>query len=115
LNRQHRKLFTADPRLKDRVARLLRSLLLPRPRRRGRPGIESVTTAIRVLRKLRKQHAGEPWAKIWQRIYPEAIPNYARMNPVDQEHARQVLRERVRWRVRDRKRRARKLRPEKSV
>jgi hypothetical protein len=37
---------------------------------------------------------------------PEAIANYAGMNPVDQEHARQLLRERVRWRLRDRKRRA---------
>jgi hypothetical protein len=45
-----------------------------------------VTTAIRLLGKFRKQHAGEPWANIWQRIYPEAIPNYAGMKPVDQKH-----------------------------
>jgi hypothetical protein len=41
-------------------------------------------------------------------VYPEAIPHYAGMNPVEQEHARQELREGVRWRLRDRKRRAQK-------
>jgi hypothetical protein len=107
LSRQHRALFMADPKLKDRAARLLRSLLPPKPRRRGRPGIDSVTTAIGLLRKFRRQFPGERWAKIWQRVYPEAIPDFAGMNPNEQEHARQVLRERVRWRLRERKRRMR--------
>jgi hypothetical protein len=109
LNRQHGQLFKAEPKLKDRVARLLRSLLLPKPRRRGRPGLDSVTAAIRLLGKFRKQCPGETWAKIWQRVYPEAIPNYAAMNPAEQAHTRQVLRERVRWRLRDRKRRVGKI------
>jgi hypothetical protein len=111
LNRQHAELFTGDPKLRDRIARLLRSLLPPKPRRRGRPGIDSVTKAIGLLGKLRKQYPDERAAKIWQRIYPEAIPNYAGMNPIDQEDARQVLRERVWWRLRDRKRRALTKRP----
>jgi hypothetical protein len=99
----------ADPTLKDRAARLLRSLLPPKPRRRGRPGLDSVTTAIRLLGSFRKQFPGELWAEVWQRIYPEAVPNYVVMNSVEQEHARQVLRERVRWRLRERKRRRRNI------
>jgi hypothetical protein len=106
LNRQHGQLFTSDPKLKDHAARLLRSVLPPRPRRRGRPGIDSVTKAIGLLAKLRKQYPAEPWPKIWQRIHPKAIPNYAGMTPTEQDDASQVLRQRVRWRLRDRKRRA---------
>ena len=87
------------------AARFLRSLLLPKPRRRGRPGLNSVTAAINLLGKVRKRYPGEPWPKIWQWIYPEAIANYAGMNAVEQKHSRQVLRERVRWRLRDRRRR----------
>jgi hypothetical protein len=102
---QHRALFMSDPKLKDRAARLLRSLLPPKPRRRGRPGIGSVTTAIRLLRKFRKQFPVEPWAKIWQRVYVEAIPSYAGMNTTEQKDAKQILRERVRWRMRATRRR----------
>jgi hypothetical protein len=101
LNRQHRSLFMADPKLKDRAARLLRSLLLPK-RKRGRPGIDSVTKAIQLRARFRRQHPGERPEQIWKRVYPEAIPGYAGMNPHDQKHARQVLRERVRWRRRKR-------------
>jgi len=104
LNRQpYRKLFTADAKLRDRVARFLRSLLPPR-RKRGRPGLDSVTTAIRLRGMFRRSHPDEAWAKIWERIYPEAIANYDSMNQVEQMQARQLLRERVRWRLRDRKR-----------
>jgi hypothetical protein len=105
LNRQHGQLFKANPKLKDRAARFLRSLLPPRPRRRGRPGIDSVTKAIQLRAKLRRQYPGERPEQIWRRIYPEAISGYAGMSTVDQKNARQVLRERVRWRLRDRKRR----------
>jgi hypothetical protein len=108
LNRQYRALFMADLKLKDRAARLLRSLLPPKPRQRGRPGIDSVTKAIRLLRKFRRQYPGERWEMTWKRIYPEAIPNFAGINPIEQEHACQVLRERVRWRLRGRKRRSRR-------
>lgn len=45
--RQQWRLFLADPKLKDRAARFLRSLLPPKCKR-GRPGIDSVTKAIRL-------------------------------------------------------------------
>jgi hypothetical protein len=101
LNRQHRNLFMADPKLKDRAARLLRSLLPPK-RKRGRPGIDSVTKGIQLQARFRRQHPGERPEQIWKRVYLEAIPGYAGMSAVEQENARQVLRERVRWRLRSR-------------
>jgi hypothetical protein len=99
LNRQCRKLFLADPGLKDRGARLLRSLLPPKVKR-GRPGIAAVTQAIVLLRQLRRRYPLERPAALWKRVYPAVIPNYAAMKPIDQKTAREQLRERVRWRRR---------------
>jgi hypothetical protein len=92
LTRQHRMLFISDPRLRDSTARLLRSLLPPKPRRRGRPGMETVTIAIRLLGKIRRQYPGESAEKTWRRIYAQAIPGYTSMNATEQRDARQVLR-----------------------
>ena len=61
----------ADPKVEDRAAHLLRSLLPPKPRRRARPGIEYVTKAIALLKKCRRPHPGERAGQIWQRIYPQ--------------------------------------------
>lgn len=97
LTRQHRKFFIADPKLKDRTARFLRSLLPPK-RKRGRPGIDSVTKAIRLRQRFRQQYPGEKPEQIWRRIYPEAIPGYASMDRERQKAERLLLRERVRGR-----------------
>jgi hypothetical protein len=104
LNRNHHDLFIADPKLKDRVARLLRSLLPPKPRRRGRPGREDVTTAILLLVRFRRMHPTERPELLWRRVYPLAIPNYETMSDIEQLNARQQLRERVKWRRRGRNR-----------
>jgi hypothetical protein len=98
LRRQHRNLFTADPKLKDRASRFLRSLLPPK-RKRGRPGIDSVTKAIRLRQRVRQQYPGEKPEQIWKRIYPEAIPGYASMDRERQKAERLLLRERVRSRL----------------
>jgi hypothetical protein len=97
--RQHRKLFISDPKLRDRAARFLRSLLPPK-RKRGRPGLDSVTKAIRLRQRLRRQYPGEKPEQIWQRIYLEAIPAYASMERERQKAERLLLRERVRSRRR---------------
>src|SRR5262249_1336937 len=76
LAKQHRDLCTSDPNLRKRAGQFLTALLPPKPRRRGRPGLPSVTTAIRLLRKYKRQYPNERPAKIWERIYPEAIPGY---------------------------------------
>ncbi len=107
LKREHRKLFMADPKLKDRAARFLRSLLPPKPRKRGHPGYDSVTNAIRLRKEYARQYPGERPQLIWSRVYPEAIPAYSALNETEQKDARADLREHVRDRLRKRRRRAR--------
>jgi hypothetical protein len=100
LKRDYRALFASDPIYRKRAGQFLTALLPPKPRRRGRPGIQSVTQAIRLRRQLRRRFPNEPWANIWERIYPKAIPGYDTMSEFGQADARQELRERVRWRQR---------------
>jgi hypothetical protein len=102
----HRALFAADANLRRRTGQFLTALLPPKPRRLGRPGRADVTIAIRLLRKLRRQYPNEQPPKIWQRIYPQAIPNYGSMPDIEKADARQELRERVRWSRRARTRKA---------
>jgi hypothetical protein len=109
LNRQCRKLFMADPKLKDRAARLLRSMLLPK-RKRGRPGMDSVTLAIALRSKYRRDHPSDKPRQIWERIYPQVIPQYRAMSAVQQRDAREQLTARVTDRLKKRKRRAPSLR-----
>jgi len=104
LSKEHRGLFTSDPTLRKRAGQFLTALLPPKPKRRGRPGIQSVTIAIRLRHRLKRQFPSERPAKLWEWIYPKAIPGYSRLSELEQGDARQQLRERVRWRQRDRKR-----------
>jgi hypothetical protein len=104
LNREHRALFAGNPNLRKRAGQFLIALLPPKPRRRGRPGIQSVTQAIRLIGKFRRQYRGERAEQIWSRVYPLAIPNYATMSELEQSEARQQLRERVRWRQKAKRR-----------
>src|SRR5262245_24011686 len=105
LSRQFKPLFASDPKIRKRAGQFLTALLPPKPRRRGRPGIRSVTVAIKMLRRLKRQYPGERLEKIWKRIYPLAIPGYEVMSKKEQGDARQQLRDRVRWRLRTQKRR----------
>jgi hypothetical protein len=107
LNLQHRKVLMADPNLKDRVARFLRSLLLPRPRRRGRPRRPDVTQAIRLLRRFRRQYPGERHDQTWDRICPEVIPNYASMTEIAKADVRAELIARVKDRLKKQNRHGR--------
>lgn len=95
--RQHRQLLMADPKLKDRVVRFLRSLLPPH-RKRGRPGLPSVSKAILLVKRFRHQYPLERPDQIWKRVYPEAIPGYDSMDQDRQKAERLLLRERVRSR-----------------
>ena len=107
LRREYRPLFLANPDLKKRVAGFLAALLLPKPRRRGRPGRPDVTKAIRLLRKFARLYPEERREQHWARVYPMVIGGYGEMNAVEQRHAREELRERARWRYRQHKRRRR--------
>jgi hypothetical protein len=81
--------FAEDPALRKRSGQFLTALLPPKPRRRGRPGDPTVTKAIRLLRKFRRQYPNEHGETIWGRIYPPAIPNYTSMTVLEQGNARQ--------------------------
>jgi hypothetical protein len=111
--KKYRKLFVADRQLKDRVLRLLRALLPPRPRRRGRPRDQTTTRAIVLYRKLRRQCPEDKPRAVWSRVYPLVIPGYDGMSELEQRTAREKLRERIVWRRR--KRRPRKIPAEITV
>jgi hypothetical protein len=108
IRKRHGALFVANPNLKDRAARLFRSMLPPRPRRRGRPALDSVTIASRLLRNLRKRYPNEKPAQTWARIYPLAVPHWETLSQADKQSAALQLRNRVRSR-RNRRRQARQL------
>jgi hypothetical protein len=100
--KKHRQLFASDPELKTRVLRLLRPLLPPRPRRRGRPGDRSVTRALRLLARFRREYPQETSRQVWARIYPLAIDRYADMTKEQQRRERETLHQRACWRRRNR-------------
>jgi len=102
LRRQYKALFASDPLYRKRAGQFLTALLPPKPRRRGRPGRNDVTQAIRLKAKFRRLYPNERPDQIWKRIYPQVIPNYEAMNLVEQKDARERLRERVTWRCRRR-------------
>jgi len=70
---EHRKefkaLFAADPAIRDRGARLYRSLLLPQPRGK-KPG-KSVLKAVRLIKKLGRKPRRTDWPGIDRRCPPE--------------------------------------------
>ena len=103
LAKKYRHLFRGDRQMKDRTLRLVRALLPPRPRRRGRPGSRDVTRAISLLRRFRRQFSEETRQQHWARVYAVVIPDFHSMIDVEQETARFALRERVRWRMRKRR------------
>jgi len=107
LAKQHPEEFASDYALKNKVSRLLRAMLPPRPRRRGRPRNETVTRAIVLHRQLRKKHPQETPQAIWARVYPLAIVGYSSMSDMEQRDARELLQQRVAWRRRRRKKQSR--------
>jgi hypothetical protein len=111
--RQFQRQFASDPELKRRVMRLLKSVIPPRPRRRGRPPDPVVTAAIMLHAKLRRQFPKDPPRSIWARVYEMVIPKYAAMTDIEQRSAREDLYLRVTWRRR--KRRPRKNRTAISI
>jgi hypothetical protein len=96
--KKHRALFLSDPQLKDRAARFCRSLLPPKPKRRGRSPLTSVTVAFRLLARLKREYPYDKLQQIWKRIYPPVIPNYATLTPDQQKAERLLSRDRVRSR-----------------
>ena len=104
LGKKYAHVFAGDRQLKDRVLRLMRATLPPRPRRRGRPGNQIVSRAVRLLRRFRRQHPEETPQQHWARVDRLVLPNPDSMMHADYEAAKFDLRRRVRWRMRKRRR-----------
>jgi len=104
LGKKYAHVFAGDRQLKDRVLRLMRAMLPPRPRRRGRPGNQIVSRAVRLLRRFRRQHPEESPQQHWTRVDRLILPNPDSMMHADYEAAKFDLRRRVRWRMRKRRR-----------
>jgi hypothetical protein len=102
--------FTARPRARFQVARLLAGELPPLRRPAGRPGFPAVTKACQMLAELGRLHPGEPARILWPGIYREVIEGYALLSKPERRAAAQELRDRVRWRRRAQRRaQARKI------
>jgi len=99
-------IFVSNPQLKHRVGQFLASQLPPYPRRPGRPGFPDVTRADKMLTELHRQHPDVPYPALWKPIYPVAIVGYGKLSKLEKRAAKNDIRQRVRWRRRDRKRRA---------
>jgi hypothetical protein len=61
-----------------------------------------------MLDELRALYPEEPYRFLWRRIYPVVIADYEALGQLEKLAARQKLRERVRWRRRQARYRARK-------
>jgi hypothetical protein len=101
---QHGDVFVRDSQLKYRLAATLLSLLPPHPRPPGRPGRQDVTIAERLLKNLRRTHPRESDRRLWSKVYPIAIAGYDKLTEAEKRTEKQLLRNRLRWRRRDRKR-----------
>jgi hypothetical protein len=111
LAKKYRSQFT--PELKDKILRLARALVPPKPRRRGRPRDPGITRARILFRRLRRKYPQERPREIWNRVCVELIPGYAALPEWELRTAREDLQARVKSRVdliRSRRKRQRKIR-----
>jgi hypothetical protein len=100
--RKYRHLFKSERELKTHILTIVRTVLAPHPRRRGRPGDPIVTSALELREKLRREFPEETARQICQRVYVAVIPDYVNLSPMEQCEARQRLQERMTWRHRKR-------------
>jgi hypothetical protein len=101
--RKYRTAFESDADLKNRVLRLERALLPPRPRRRGRPRDPETTRAIALYRRFRRKHPGERADEIWDRVCRELYSQYPGLDDLEQKNMRYDLLARVKSRSRCRR------------
>jgi hypothetical protein len=100
--------LTANPGLKFAAARLFAAQLPPLPRPPGRPGYKQVNEAIRLREEATRLHPERSHKQIWQAVYPTVIFGYHSLPAPERRDAEDQLRQRVRWRLSARRRRAKK-------
>ena len=101
---RHGDLFTRDPRLKRRIAAELRRLLPPQP---GRPGLATVTAAIRLHVEIRRSHPERSHKEIWKEIYPRVIPGWQNLSVIERQTEADRLHRQAQWRIAARRKRRR--------
>jgi hypothetical protein len=75
LARRYRSEFRAAPQLRARAARVLKNLLRPHGRR-GRPRDPTVTRALTMYGRLRREHPNERPQELWYRVAARMIPGF---------------------------------------
>jgi hypothetical protein len=110
LRKDFAAIFAGNPALKYSLIGLLRSKLPPLARKPGRPGSAVVTGALKLYSKRRRAFPGESDRERWAAIYTAVIEGHGQMKQVERRDAEQLLRDRVRWRLRWHRRRKRKVR-----
>jgi hypothetical protein len=106
IGKKYRKLFNADGKLKQRIARLTAVLLPPRARR-GRPRDPTITRALALYHKRRRQYSDERPRESWYFVAGKLIQNFDSYNQLE----RRALVDDLRTRAKSRRR---KSRPRKS-
>jgi hypothetical protein len=87
LKREHRVLYTADPRRFRKIVRLAQSAVF-----RQKPGPKPDRKAARRIAHAAKRRArGTEWEELYQRF----IPDYGKLNPVTRGYAEDGLRRQV--------------------
>jgi hypothetical protein len=87
LKREHRALYTADPRRFRKVVRLAQSAVF-----RQKPGPKPDRDAARrIAHAARRRSRGTEWEELYQRF----IPDYGKLNAVTRGYAEDGLRRRV--------------------
>jgi hypothetical protein len=107
---RHADLLTRDPQLKIRITAMLRRLLPPRPCRSGRPGLASVTAAIRLHNELTQSFPERSSKEVWREVYRVVVPRWDALSPIERRSEADRLHRRVRWRLAAARKRARRAR-----
>jgi hypothetical protein len=87
LKREHRALYTTDPRRFRKIVRLAQSAVF-----RQKPGPKPDRNAARrIALAARRRACGAKWEELYQRF----IPDYGKLNPITRGYAEDGLRRRV--------------------
>jgi hypothetical protein len=100
ISKKYGEAFQNDHKLKDRITRLVKALLPPRPKRRGRPRDPQITRAIRLHSSIRRQYPTEKPRELWYRVAAKLIPDFDSYNELEQRALVDDLRSRVKSRLR---------------
>jgi hypothetical protein len=87
---------TLDKEAAEKIARVFRAALVPRKKAGRKPDCETVRAAKLWVRHSKKKHLlKREQRQLWQRIYREVIPGYARLDKLTRQYRTILLRRNV--------------------